>query len=152
MKLDRRTLRILMIAIAALALVVVACTCTSFIPSGGGQSCGPDGGDGYSTTGCYSISVGSSGTGTLSSLFEAHNWSMQGTSGQTITVRASGQGDCDPRVKLIDSSGNVLAEDDDSGGGANGRDALFSTTLPADGTYYLRVDVFQTGTYTLTVN
>jgi hypothetical protein len=141
-----------MIALAALALVVLACTCSSLVPSGAAVACGPDGGDGFTTTGCYSITAGSSGTGTLNSLAEAHNWTFQGTSGQTITVLASGQGDCDPRVKLIDSSGNVLAEDDDSGGGVNGRDATFTATLPADGTYYLRVDIFVVGTYTLSVN
>jgi hypothetical protein len=149
---NRRTQRIGMIAIAALALVAVACVCTSLTSTGTPLSCGPDGGDGYTTTGCYTISAGSSGSATLNSLSEAHNWTMQGTSGQTITVRASGQGDCDPRVKLIDSGGSVLAEDDDSGGGANGRDALFTYTLPADGTYYLRVDVFSGGTYDLSVN
>ena len=159
---NNRTTRRLVIVVAVLALVTMACTCgslTSLIPSGvtGGSSGGGnnsssstfDGGDGLSTVGGGSITVGGSQTGSLSSIFDASNWTFQGTAGQTVTIAADGQGDCDPRVKLIDPSGNVIGEDDDSGGGHN---ALLTATLPSAGQYTIRVDVFTEGTYTLTLN
>ncbi len=158
---NNRTTRRLLIVVAVLALVTMACTCgslTSLIPSGAtsggggggnGSSSTFDGGDGLSTVGGGSITVGGSQTGSLSSIFDASNWTFQGTAGQTVTIAANGQGDCDPRVKLIDPSGNVVGEDDDSGGGHN---ALLTATLPSAGQYTIRVDVFTEGTYTLTLN
>lgn len=150
---NNRTRR-LMIVVAALALVTLACTCgplTNIIPSGGGGGGATstfDGGDGLDTTGGGQISVGGSVTGTLDSIFEAHNWTFVGSAGQSVTINAVGQGETDPRVKLIDPSGSVLAEDDDGGGGWN---SLIIATLPSNGTYTIRVDVYTTGTYTLTL-
>lgn len=153
LKLNRRTSRTLFIVLAALAIVAMACVCSGLgnLTPGTSTVGGPDGGDGYSTTGGGSITVGGSQSATLNSLFEAHNWSFQGTSGQTVTISAVAQGDTDPRVKLLDANGNIIAEDDDSGGGTGGRDAFLTATLPADGTYYIRIDVFTTGTYTVTL-
>jgi ABC-type phosphate transport system substrate-binding protein len=157
---NNRTTRRLLIVVAVLALVTMACTCgslTNLIPSGvtsggggGGNSSSTfDGGDGLSTVGGGSITVGGSQTSSLSSIFDANNWTFQGTAGQTVTIAVNGQGDCDPRVKLIDPSGNVIGEDDDSGGGYN---ALLTATLPSAGQYTIRVDVFTEGTYTVTLN
>lgn len=108
-----------------------------------------DGGDGYDTTGGGRIAVGERQSGELLSLFEAHNWSFDGQAGQTVTIRAVGQGSCDPRIKLIDPDGNIIDEDNNSG--INGRDAVLTTTLPASGDYTIRVDVFKEGTYTITL-
>jgi hypothetical protein len=55
----------------------------------------------------------------------------------------------DPRVKLLDPRGIVVAEDDDSGGGLGGWDSRLAATLRGSGTYTLRVDVFIIGTYTI---
>jgi hypothetical protein len=111
-----------------------------------------DGGDGYETTLVQEITVGQTSAPTqINGLFEAHNWLFQGTAGQTVTIRVSGLGDCDPRFKLIDPNGDIIGDDDDSGGGANGYDALLTITLPMSGTYTVRVDVWSTGQYTVTV-
>jgi type II secretory pathway pseudopilin PulG len=107
-----------------------------------------DGGDGLATTGGGTISVGGSVQGTLDSLFEAHNWVFEGQAGQTVTIRADAVGETDPRVRLLDPGGSVIAEDDDGGGGLN---ALLTATLPMSGTYTIRVDIFVAGTYTLTL-
>ncbi len=107
-----------------------------------------DGGDGLVTTGGGTLSVGGSAQGTLNSIFEAHNWTFEGQAGQNVTIRVEGQGETDPRAKLLDPEGNVLAEDDDGGGGLN---ALITYTLPVSGTYTVRVDVFTEGTYTVSV-
>ncbi len=148
----RRSASWILVALAALVLVAAACTCSDISslvpPSATGGGSGPDGGDGYTTTGGGTITVGGSGSGSIGSLFEAHNWSFQGTAGQSVTINVVGQGDCDPRIRLLDASGNVIGEDDDSGGGYN---ALLTETLPADGTYYIRIDVFTAGSYTVTL-
>lgn len=154
MPFSRKSKRMMFIALSVLMLAVMACLCTdlgSLTTTSAGTPGAPDGGDGYTTTGGGSITVGSSQTATLTELDEAHNWSFQGTSGQTVTITAVGQGETDPRIKLLDPNGNVIAEDDDSGGGASGRDATLTTTLPSDGLYTVRVDVFRGGTYTVTV-
>ncbi len=145
-----RNRRALMIVVAVLALGALACSCGglgNLVPSGGGSSTF-DGGDGLDTTGGGTISVGGSANGTLNSIFEAHNWTFEGAAGQTVTISVVGQGDCDPRTKLIDPQGNVLAEDDDSGGGYN---SYISYTLPSAGRYTIRVDVYTTGSYTVTL-
>jgi hypothetical protein len=140
-----------------LALVALACTCplSGLLPRVGdvGQAPGGapnamDGGDGLSTTGGGPISVGGTVQGRLTSMFEAHNWTFQGQAGQQVTIRVNGVGDTDPRTKLLDPSGNVLAEDDDGGGGLN---SLITATLPTTGTYTIRVDVFEGGDYTVSL-
>ena len=104
--------------------------------------------DGYQTTLERNISVGSNDSATLDSLSEAHNWIFTGTAGQQVTIRVNGRGDTDPRAKLIDSNGNIIAEDDDGGGGLN---SLITATLPSDGTYIVRIDVFTGGTYNINI-
>ncbi len=126
------------------------------LPGGEGTAQSPlgpvyDGGDGLTTILVESISIGESKTGQIDGIFDAQNWLFQGTSGQSVTIRVQAIGDTDPRAYLIDPSGNVLAEDDDSGGGAGGYDAQITFTLPADGTYTVRVDVFSGGQYTITI-
>ncbi len=149
------TARRIAIVLAALALVALACTCgplTGLVPNIGGGSGGApntfDGGDGLDTTGGGALSVGGSAQGTLNSLYEAHNWTFEGQAGQMVTIRVNGQGETDPRAKLLDPNGNVLAEDDDGGGGWN---SLITYTLPSNGTYTVRVDIFTEGTYTISI-
>lgn len=110
-----------------------------------------DGGDGYETILIKPIALGETQTARLESGFEAHNWLFEGTSGQSITIRVAGISGTDPRVTVLDPNGEEIGYDDDSGGGPDGRDAVLTLTLPANGTYTLRIDVFTTGDYTITV-
>jgi hypothetical protein len=105
-----------------------------------------DGGDGYVTTLRQPITVGLTVSGELGTNIEGHNWEFVGAAGQTVTIRVTGSGGCDPRVKLIDPAGAVLGSDDDGGGGVN---ALLIYTLPAAGTYTIRIDGWTAGGYTL---
>lgn len=143
-------------------LTAVACVCTSLsnLTGGGGSTRGTvpgytgpvyDGGDGLDTILVQQIGLGQSQTARLDSIFEGQNWLYDGTAGQTITVTVQGIGGTDPRVQVIDPSGSVLAEDDDSGGGAGGLDALVTVTLPTTGTYTMRIDVFSTGEYSISI-
>jgi hypothetical protein len=117
--------------------------------SGGGAGGGVyDGGDGYNTTQVQTIPLGQTRQARLDDLFDAHNWQFEGTAGQPVTIRVDGLEDSDPHAKLIDPRGQVIAEDDDSGGGYN---ALIVTTLPSDGTYTVRIDMWTTGPYAITV-
>lgn len=147
--------RKMLIAVAALGLVAAACTCGGFdlgnltgggggITGGGSDACSFDGGDGLTTNCQGTLAVGSSATGNLGSLFEADNYTFTGSSGQSVTIHVTGIGDTDPRVKLIDPSGTVVAENDDSGGGY---DSEIVTTLSSSGEYAIRIDVFSTGDY-----
>jgi len=152
--------RKMLIAVAALGLVAAACTCGGFdlgnltggTGSGGGGSnaCSFDGGDGLTTNCQGTLAVGSSATGTLDSLFEADNYTFTGSAGQSVTIRVTAIGDTDPRVKLIGpGGGDPIAENDDTGGGY---DSEIVTTLPSDGEYAIRIDVFSTGDYTVSLN
>ncbi len=158
---DRRNTTLLLV-LAGGALVIVA-GCLLFMLSGGlanilpslgnlaGSDCpgtAYDGNDGLDTAQCFVIAPGESGTANLDTLFEAHNWTFEGEAGQMVTIRVNGEDEADPRAKLIDPEGNVLIEDDDSGGGWN---ALINATLPSTGTYTIRVDVFAEGSYTVSV-
>jgi len=99
-----------------------------------------------------SISVGGQVTDELNGLFEAHNWTFEGSAGQRITIRcAAAPGtDTDPRLNLLGPGGELLAEDDDGGGE---RTALISNFgLPAGGTYTIKIDVWRPGHYVLTLN
>ncbi len=84
----------------------------------------------------------------MGDIFDRANWSWQGG---PVYSPPSRNVTTDPRVKLIDTSNTVLGEDDDSGGGVGGWDSLLTATLPADGPYTLRVDVFSPGGYTIEV-
>jgi hypothetical protein len=107
-----------------------------------------DGGDGLQTVTINPITPGQSAPGSLDDTSYAHNWLLVAMSGQTITAHVDSVGEADPALKLIDPDGNVLAQDDDGGGGVN---ALITATLPVTGTYTLRVTVTVPGAYTITV-
>lgn len=99
-----------------------------------------------------SIPVGGRVGGEITDLFEIHNWTFNGTAGQTVTIQgnAAGGDSTDPRVNLLGPDGTLLAGDDDSGQDAN---ALISSfTLPANGQYTIQIDVWQTGQYEIVLN
>lgn len=99
------------------------------------------------TTSNAEIQVGTTGTGTITSLTDAHNWTFQGTAGQTIIIETIGIGDTDPDVTLYDPNLNEVASNDDF----DGFNSYIETTLPVDGTYTARVEVWSTGDYQITV-
>lgn len=83
------------------------------------------------------ISYGTSVTGRVDEFTPEVRFAFWGTQGDAITISLSrGDGDLDPVVQILDSAGNVLREDDDSGGGKNARIARYE--LPATGIYYIR--------------
>lgn len=67
-------------------------------------------------------------------------YTFDGRAGDTVTIDLRSD-EIDPLVRLIGPDGQVLAEDDDSGGGVQARIAGF--TLPAHGTYTIEVDAFR---------
>jgi hypothetical protein len=121
-------------------------TPTGIAPTGGIVAF--DGGDGYKTSQEMTITMGQTVTGTLPTAIEAHNWEFQGTAGQKIVITVLGSGLTDPRVKLLDEQGFVLADDDDSLAYSN---AQIVYILTATGTYTIRVDTWGGGDYSLTV-
>ena len=99
-----------------------------------------------------SITFGAEVTDDLTGLFEPHDWTLSGEAGQQVTIRCAPRSGAptDPYLELISPGGQVLAQDDDGGGG---KAALISGyTLPASGTYTIRVDVWATGPYTLSLD
>lgn len=99
-----------------------------------------------------SVPVGGRVEARIDDLFEIHNWTFDGSSGQTVTVQANAlPGETtDPRVNLLGPDGALLTGDDD--GGDNTNALIPGYVLPADGQYILQVDVWQTGDYELIVN
>jgi hypothetical protein len=95
------------------------------------------------------IEVGERVDGELNTIFEADDWTFQGSAGQTVTIscNAAVGSTTDPRINLLDPDGSFLAADDD--GGTNYNAVLRNITLPTDGEYTIKVDVFETGRYVL---
>jgi len=78
----------------------------------------------------------------LSADVEYDEWRFEGINGQDVTVTLETFGgplDFDPLVRLYDSSYTLLGEDDNSMGDEENWNATLDYTLPADGTYYVRV-------------
>jgi hypothetical protein len=97
------------------------------------------------------VEAGGEASATLDTIFEAHDWTFEGEAGQvvTISVAAAAGSEVDPRINLLGPDGEWLAANDDGG---SGTDALIEGyTLPANGTYTIKVDVFEGGEYVLTV-
>ncbi|MFP3853060.1 MAG: PPC domain-containing protein [Anaerolineales bacterium] len=97
------------------------------------------------------ISPGSQIQGRIEDLFGVDEYTLSASAGQTVSIFCEpGAGsDADPRLKVIDPNGRVVAEDDDSGGGFGA--AIEKLTLPSAGVYRIQVDMWQTGAYRLQV-
>lgn len=98
-----------------------------------------------------SISPGSEVRGRIDELFAVDEWTFTGAAGQQVSIQCApaGESDTDPRINLLDPGGSIIASDDDGGEGKTA--SLTSVSLPATGTYTIRVDVWMTGPYTLTL-
>ena len=108
--------------------------------------------DNTSTT--ASISVGGSTTNSLEVPGDQDWYAITLTAGQSIKITLTSPGQMiDTYLNVYDSSGtNILAHDDDSGGGNT--NSVLGLTAPTTGTYYIDVkawDNAQTGSYTLSV-
>lgn len=78
-----------------------------------------------------------------------HLYALHGREGERVQLRLTSP-DVDPYLVLLSGLGQIVASDDDSGGGT---DAFLEVTLPADGTYVVGVNTYwagETGRYTLT--
>jgi hypothetical protein len=98
------------------------------------------------------LEIGGEGQAELTELFEAHDWTFEGTSGQAVSIRAEAAAgeQTDPRLHLVGPGGDVLTSDDDSGGGLDSLIANYE--LPEDGTYTIKVDVFSEGGYVVSIS
>ncbi len=104
------------------------------------------------TTGA--LSIGSTKEGSIESVGDEDWFKIDLTAGTTYAFEVLGSETSngtldDPFLYLYDSSGVVLAQDDDSGAGYN---ASLAYTTPASGTYYLGVREaldWDVGTYTI---
>jgi hypothetical protein len=80
-----------------------------------------------------------------------HDWTFQGTAGDTVTVTVQpGSDDFDPKLAIIGPDGSVVSETDD---GFSGEPEEITLTLPDDGSYVARITSFgfTGGPYTITV-
>ncbi|MCG6553165.1 MAG: hypothetical protein L7F77_12650 [Candidatus Magnetominusculus sp. LBB02] len=129
------------ISINAIAMFSLPCTSTTTASVNNSYT------GSWSSSSCYSVQrSGSYSTYYTLTLSSATNLQIKltSTSADAYLILHSGSG----------TSGTVLAEDDDSGGGTVGTDALISQTGLAAGTYTIETttaDTGQTGMYTLTV-
>ncbi len=107
------------------------------------------------TSTSYSMGVGDTFSGSLDSLTDEDWVAISLTAGETVTITMTGGTLDDPFMRLRDSSGNVLEENDDS----SGTDSAITFTASSSGTYYIEADSYsgdygqsRTGTYTLEAN
>ena len=91
------------------------------------------------------VTVGSTITGTIETAGD-HDWyKITLAAGQSISIALGGTGatpGLDTFLRFRDASGNVIAFNDDSGGGVN---SLLNLTAPTAGTYYIDVGTFSDG-------
>lgn len=101
-----------------------------------------------------SVSIGSVIEGSIETASD-HDWfRIDLVAGQSITISLNGTGASplsDPYLRMIDSTGTLLAENDDGGPGLN---SLLSFTATTTGAYYIDASAWSTelGDYTLSVN
>ena len=79
------------------------------------------------------------------------SYMFEGQAGQLVTITLESQ-EFDTYLALVDNSGRLLAENDDSSSGDT--NSRVSSTLPTSGTYYVIVNGYSVndqGSYTLTV-
>lgn len=89
-------------------------------------------------------------TGTIETLGDKDVFKIAVTQAGQFTINLSGPNDLDTYLKLYNSSGTLIQQDDDSG---PGRGSLITRWLPV-GTHYLEVTTFNnqyTGSFTLSV-
>ncbi|NNE88970.1 MAG: hypothetical protein HKN27_12915 [Silicimonas sp.] len=89
----------------------------------------------------YSMSVGDDFLGTLATGSDRDNIGIALTAGQTITIQLSGEGGsgtADPFLWLQDSSGSVVAQNDD----AAGLNSAITYQVGTSGTYYIQAGSF----------
>ncbi len=100
------------------------------------------------------ISVGATMTDSLEVLGD-HDWvRIELTAGQSISVSLKGLTLEDPYLRIRDSNGNVVFENDDITSGTN-RDSLLAFSATYSGTYYIDVGAWNegySGTYELSVS
>ncbi|WP_299658193.1 M10 family metallopeptidase C-terminal domain-containing protein [uncultured Tateyamaria sp.] len=108
-----------------------------------------DAAENTSTT--YSMSVGDTFNGTISSSSDEDWIRVELTAGEAYEIRHNGVSLRDPLVRLYDASGTEITSDDDSGGNLN---SLLVYTPTSSGTYYISADAygFNTGTYELSLS
>jgi len=87
---------------------------------------------------------------TISNIGQNASYTFEGTANQQITVRITGSNYSCVLVSLLDSSGNTLT----AAGPCTANFNLPTWTLPANGTYTVKVDpsVASTGTLNLNVS
>jgi hypothetical protein len=99
------------------------------------------------------IAFGESVSGEISNTMDswADSWTFEGSAGQSVTIRcnAAEGSETDPMISLYGADETLLISDDDGGEGTNA--LIENYTLPADGTYTIRVEVFTPGEYVLTL-
>ena len=101
----------------------------------------------------YSISIGDTFTGSISSASERDWIEINMVAGQTYTISLAGNDSgsgtlTDPLLYLMNSAGVEIAENDDSGAGY---DSLLTYTATSTGTYYINAGHYDTGTGTYIV-
>jgi hypothetical protein len=106
-----------------------------------------------STTTTASVTVGGSVTGSIETLGD-HDWfRIQLTAGQKITITLNGTTLQDPFLRILNSSGAILQENDDISSGVI-RDSRIVFTAPTTGSYYIDAGAWQdnyVGDYQLNV-
>jgi len=147
----------ILVVVGLLALVITRIDLSGLTASAAGspQPTSYTGGDPFRTTGGGILTIGEAGAqDSVYNLDEAHNWSFEAEAGQQVTIIAEAIGETDPRIRLIDPDGKVIAEDDDGGWdrGLGYWDSYMVYTLPSSGLYTIRIDVFIGGQFTLSVN
>lgn len=101
---------------------------------------------------CGEISAGQ-GTGRINT-FERHLWTVHASAGQTVIIEVNPRDTVtDPVLRVYDSQGNLLAENDDAGRTIGDRGSMVQFTVQRGGSLTIDVTTYDNrgGTYTVIV-
>lgn len=96
------------------------------------------------------INYGDSIDGRITDASEGDLYSFEGSQGDEITISLTGDNNLDVYLRLGDSQGNILEENDDIS--SNNLDAEIQFEIPEDGTYIIAALAYDKGRYTLTLD
>ncbi|MFZ0547763.1 MAG: pre-peptidase C-terminal domain-containing protein [Candidatus Promineifilaceae bacterium] len=86
--------------------------------------------------------------------FHQELWDFQATEGERLIIIMRSNS-FDTYLSVYSEDGDLIAEDDDTGGGANGTDSQIQVTIPTDGRYVILAEQYdlseEGGAYTLMV-
>ena len=108
-------------------------------------------GDSLETIQTSPVAIGDFMHDTISDDVSAHNWELTLAEDEFVIVGVLASGGSDPRLRVYDPNGELIAEHDDIDDLEGDYSAELNFRAPTAGAYTLRIDMWTPGDYVLSV-